>query len=95
LKPVLITPPVQGAAFGLLPAPNSTVSVLVSPTLTAGTAIMIDAAAFASALGVPAFRASQHVTLHMDSAATALSAVGSPNTVAAPMRSAFQSDTTA
>jgi hypothetical protein len=31
----------------------------------------------------------------MDTVPSALSAVGSPNTVAAPMRSAFQSDVTA
>jgi hypothetical protein len=94
LKPVLIAGAVQAASLGVL-APNATAAVLVSPTLTAGTVIAVDAAAFASALGVPSFRASQHVTLHMDTAATALSAVGSPATVAAPMRSAFQSDVTA
>ena len=94
LKPVLIAGPVQGASLGLL-APNSGAAVLIAPTVAAGTVIAVDAAAFASVLGVPAFRASQNVTLHMDTAPTALSATGSPNTVAAPMRSAYQTDVTA
>jgi hypothetical protein len=91
----MILNPVQGAAFGLLPAPNATIDVLVAPNVTAGTVIMVDASAFASVLGAPSFRASQHAAIHMDTAPSALSATGSPNTVAAPMRSAFQSDTTA
>ena len=94
LRPVLIVGPLQAASLGLL-APNSGLTVLISPTMTAGTVIAIDAAAFVSGMGVPAFRASPHVTLHMDSVPSALSAVGAPPTVAAPMRSAFQSDVTA
>jgi len=71
------------------------VPVIPVPNLTAGTVIAVDAAAFASASGLPSFRASQNVTLHMDTVPSALSAVGSPNTLAAPMRSAFQTDVTA
>jgi hypothetical protein len=74
---------------------HTLVDVLVAPNVTAGTVIMVDASAFASVLGAPSFRASQHAAIHMDTAPSALSATGSPNTVAAPMRSAFQSDTTA
>ena len=98
LKPIFITGPIQAATLSLL-APMSNPNgmlILISPTLAAGTVIAVDAAAFASALGVPSFRASQNVTLHEDTAATALSTVGTPaNVVAAPMRSAFQSDVTA
>jgi Phage capsid family len=97
IKPVFITGPVQSATLSLLlpmSNPNGFL-VLTSPTLAAGTVVTIDSAAFASAVGVPSFRASQNVTLHEDTAATALSASGTPNVVAAPMRSAFQSDVTA
>ena len=63
LRPVLIMNPVQAASLGLL-APVSSLTVLVAPTVAAGTVIAVDAAAFASAMGVPAFRASQNAALH-------------------------------
>jgi hypothetical protein len=93
-RPVLIAGPVQAASLGLL-APSSALPVIIAPTLAAGTVIAVDAAAFASALGIPAFRASMNATLHMNDVPGALSAVGTPNVVAAPMRSNFQTDVTA
>jgi hypothetical protein len=93
IKPVLIANSVQTASIGVLA--QAPLPIITAPTLPADQVIAVDAAAFASATGVPSFRASQNVTLHTDTVPSALSAVGSPNTVAAPMRSAFQSDVTA
>lgn len=94
LKPVLITGPIQAASLGLL-APNAALDVLVAPTLAAGTVIAVDVSAFASAVGVPTFRASQNAAWHEDSTPLPLGTTGSPNVVAAPMRSGFQTDVTA
>ena len=93
LRPVLIANSTATASIGVLA--QASLPVITAPTMPADQIIAVDAAAFASAIGVPSFRASQNVTLHMDLAPTALSATGSPNAVAAPMRSAFQSDVTA
>jgi hypothetical protein len=94
LRPVLIVGPAQAASFSLL-APSSTLSVLVSPTVAAGVAIMVDAAAFASALGVPTFKVSIHTTLHENTVPLAIGTPGTPATVAAPTRSMYQTDTSA
>ena len=93
LKPMLIANSVQTASIGVLA--QSSLPIITAPTLPSDQIIAIDAAEFASATGVPSYRASQNVTLHTDTVPSALSAVSSPNTVAAPMRSAFQTDVTA
>jgi HK97 family phage major capsid protein/HK97 family phage prohead protease len=68
-----------------------------STTVPSGTVLLLDAADFFSATGdVPAFNASDTATLHMDDTAPlALSATGAPNTVAAPIRSLYQTDSLA
>jgi HK97 family phage major capsid protein/HK97 family phage prohead protease len=68
-----------------------------STTVPTGTVLLIDAADFFSATGdVPAFTASDTATLHMDDTTPlALSATGAPNTVAAPIRSLYQTDSLA
>ena len=69
--------------------------MLVAPTVTSGTVIAVDAAAFASALGVPSFRASQNATLHDDTVPLPLSSgTQGSGGLAVPMRSGFQTDTT-
>jgi HK97 family phage prohead protease/HK97 family phage major capsid protein len=72
-------------------------NLIVSATVPAGRVIAIDAADFATASGdVPRFAVSTEATLHEeDTTPLALSAAGSPNTVAAPMRSLFQTDAVA
>jgi HK97 family phage prohead protease len=72
-------------------------SIIASLTVPAGTVIAIDASEFATATGdAPRFAVSNEATLHEeDTTPLALSATGSPNTVAAPMRSLFQTDTVA
>jgi len=68
--------------------------VIQSPTVPAGTLTLVDAADFVSVTGDdPRFDISDQATLHMeDTTPLAISAAGSPNTVAAPVRSLFQTD---
>jgi HK97 family phage major capsid protein len=70
---------------------------IVSATCPAGRVIAVDAADFAVAQGdQPRFAVSTDATLHEeDTTPLALSATGSPNVVAAPMRSLFQTDAVA
>jgi HK97 family phage major capsid protein/HK97 family phage prohead protease len=75
-------------------------NIVQSLNQPAGEVTLIDAADFASAMGAPAFDVSDQATLHMDdgtypapaNAPTVLpiSAAGTPNVVAAPVRSLFQ-----
>jgi HK97 family phage prohead protease len=69
--------------------------VIISPTVTAGMLILLDAADFVSVTGDgPMFDVSDTATLHMeDTTPLAIGTVGSPNTVAAPVRSLWQTDT--
>lgn len=73
------------------------VRFIVSATCPAGRVIAVDAADFAVAQGdQPRFAVSTDATLHEeDTTPLALSATGSPNVVAAPMRSLFQTDAVA
>lgn len=68
--------------------------VAQSATVPAGTVALVDAADFFSATGdEPRFDVSDQATLHMeDSAPTGISSAGTPNAVAAPVRSLFQTD---
>ena len=72
-------------------------SFIVSNTVPAARVIAIDAEDFASATGdVPKFAVSTDATLHEeDTTPLALGTTGSPNVVAAPMRSLFQTDAVA
>jgi HK97 family phage prohead protease/HK97 family phage major capsid protein len=73
------------------------VRFIVSATCPAGRVIAVDTADFATAQGdAPRFAVSTDATLHEeDTTPLALSATGSPNVVAAPMRSLFQTDAVA
>ena len=73
------------------------VRFIVSASCPAGRVIAVDAADFATANGdAPRFAVSTDATLHEeDTTPLALSATGSPNVVAAPMRSLFQTDAVA
>jgi hypothetical protein len=53
--------------------------------------IAVDAAAFASSLGAIDFQTSSEATLHMEDTSPAqIGTVGTPNVIAAPTRSLFQ-----
>lgn len=71
--------------------------IIVSPTVPAGTVTLIDAADFVSVSGdEPLFDVSDQATLHMeDTSPTAIGTAGTPNVVAAPVRSLFQTDSLA
>lgn len=68
--------------------------ILLSTTVTAGTVMLIDAADFFSATSdTPRFDINDTATLHMeDTTPLAIGTAGSPNVVAAPVRSLFQTD---
>lgn len=68
--------------------------IIASTTVAAGRVIAVDADWFASATGdAPRFAVSNEATLHMeDTTPLAIGTAGSPNTVAAPTRSLFQTD---
>jgi HK97 family phage major capsid protein/HK97 family phage prohead protease len=69
--------------------------VLQSTSMPAGTVILLDAADFFSATGdEPRFDVNDTATVHMeDTTPLAIGTAGSPNTVAAPVRSLWQTDT--
>ena len=75
-------------------APNINLPVIAAPHLAAGTVIMLDANAFAAAFrGGPQVDVSENAVVHFEDANPAhIGTAGSPNTVAAPARSAFQAD---
>lgn len=71
--------------------------VILSATVTASMVILVDAADFVSVEGdAPRFDMSDQATLHMeDTTPLAIGTAGSPNTVAAPVRSLYQTDSMA
>jgi HK97 family phage major capsid protein/HK97 family phage prohead protease len=71
--------------------------VILSSTVTAGMVILLDADDFVSVEGdAPRFDVSDQATLHLeDTTPLAIGTAGSPNTVAAPVRSLFQTDSMA
>jgi HK97 family phage major capsid protein/HK97 family phage prohead protease len=71
--------------------------VIQSTTVPAGTVLLLDAADFFSATGDdPRFDVSDQATLHMeDTTPLQISTAGTPNVVAAPVRSMFQTDSLA
>jgi len=68
--------------------------VIASSNVTADTMLLVDAADFVSVTGdTPRFDVSDQATIHMeDTTPLAISTAGSPNTVAAPVRSLWQTD---
>ena len=108
---VLIVNPIQAISMGIVQtttgdflfgtaqaaAAKFNASLIISATCPAGRVIAVDAADFATANGdAPRFAVSTDATLHEeDTTPLALGTTGSPNTVAAPMRSLFQTDAVA
>lgn len=71
--------------------------VILSSTVTADMVIMVDAADFVAIEGgMPRFDVSDQATVHLeDTTPLAIGTAGTPNTVAAPVRSLFQTDSMA
>ena len=82
------------AAFASSVLPSSFVyQIAVSTALPAATVVAVDPAGIAAALSnEPRIVASRSAAVHESDTPTALSVVGSPNVVAAPMRSTFQTN---
>jgi hypothetical protein len=94
---VIICNPRQAFAIRIRLGSNFTIPVLASRSVPAGTVIALDPLAIAVAFGVePEFQSSQEAVIHTESSSpAAISSAGSPNTVAAPVRSLWQTDCTA
>lgn len=100
----VIMNPAQGLSISMMDGPDNNsgwfnairerVNLVESTHATAGRLVAIRNSDFATALGdIPEFEMSSQATIHMeDSAPEPISATGSPNTVAAPIRSFFQTD---
>jgi hypothetical protein len=90
---VFVAAPGQAFAAGLQPR-TVNLNIWPSRVLTAGTIIAINASAFISGFGsTPRVEASTEAIFHAeDTSPLAIGTAGAPNTVAAPVRSAWQSD---
>ncbi|MGJ5088503.1 phage major capsid protein [Bradyrhizobium sp. HKCCYLRH1065] len=92
---VFVASPKQAVAMRLRQT-REVYPVLASAALAAGVVIAVAPNGVASAIDpVPRFEIASEGALHMDDAAVQLSAIGTPNVVAAPIRSLFQTDTLA
>lgn len=103
----LLLNPAQARSVRMMAGPNSSgfgwanqfladFRVIVSTSVPSGTVIAIDTADFVTGTGdAPMFEASDQATIHMEDSPSAISAAGTPNTVAAPIRSMFQTNSVA
>jgi Phage capsid family len=93
---VLIAAPAQAASLRLANA-RIGYEVLASGALADRTVVAVASNALVSAMDpAPRFELSKSATVHTEDTSPAqLASVGTPNTVAAPMRSMFQSDSSA
>lgn len=100
---VLIMNPAQARLLSMTPGPNASgfgwaqqflneFTMISSTTIPAGNVYMVDAADFATAAGdAPEFDVSEQTVLHMeDTTPLQIASTGTPNTVAAPTQSMFQ-----
>ena len=80
-----------GVPFGWTTQFTGRYHVIESTSVPAGNVYMIDAADFVSVSGAPEFEVSEEATLHMeDTTPLNIGTVGTPNVVAAPVQSMFQ-----
>jgi hypothetical protein len=89
--PTVLMNPLQATSLATI-AGTGLPGVIVSPNITAGLVIAVDSAAFIAALGAPRISISKEAVVHEDSVPAALATPGSPNVVAAPSRSLWQTD---
>ncbi len=88
--PILITAPAQAVALAMLP-PRSAFEVFASAQMPQGRIVgAVVPAGLATVVEAPGIVASSHATIHMSNPAAEL--VAADGTVAAPERSAFQTD---
>jgi hypothetical protein len=91
-NPILICAPAQYVAMGMYPV-SSVWDYYMSNALPDGTVIGVVPAALATVVEAPRIELVNQTSLHMEQAAQEL--VSSPGTVAAPIRSMWQTDTQA
>jgi hypothetical protein len=91
---IFVASPVQALALRLWAGSDFDFEVLASSALASGVVVAIASNALCSAIDpLPRFNISTETTLHEeDTTPLPLSTAGTPNTVAAPMRSLFQTD---
>jgi len=92
---VFFAAPAQAVAIKLLAGSTFDFPVITAASLAAGTVVAVEARAFASGFSdVPRVDIAKEAVVHWDdSAPAAIGTAGSPNTVAAPVRSGFQTYT--
>jgi hypothetical protein len=89
---VLICAPQQAASLKVWAGPKFDIPILTSAALAAGTIVAVEAPSFASGFSpIPEFSASIEAVLHEESAAP-LPIVDGASTLAAPVRSLWQTD---
>jgi HK97 family phage major capsid protein len=88
----IMSPARYAFASSVLP-PSFGYPLAASSAVAAATVVAVDAQGFAAVMGGEAkILVTENPAVHEDDAPSPFSAVGSPNTVAAPLRSLFQSD---
>jgi hypothetical protein len=92
---VLVAAPQQAVAAKILGGAGFDTPVITAPNLAAGTVIAVEAQAFASGFSdVPRVDIAKEATIHWEDTTPAqIGTAGSPNVVAAPTRSGFQTNT--
>jgi HK97 family phage prohead protease len=96
LRNVRMMPGPNSSGFGWADQFMADFKLIASTVVTAGTIIAVDTADFVTSTGdTPEFEVSDQATIHMDSSPSPISATGTPNTVAAPIRSMFQTNSVA
>lgn len=91
--PVLIMNPGQALSLALAGFAADSPMVIQNANVTVGTVIALDLASFVSASGAPLFSLSEEAVVHLEDTSPAqIGTAGSPNTVAAPSYSTFQSN---
>jgi hypothetical protein len=93
-KAVIVANPAQAFSIAVRLGRNFAIPVWPSAAVAPGTVIAVDPSAFASGFGSePQMSASIETALHFeDTSPSPLSTEGTPNAIAAPIRSLFQSD---
>ncbi len=90
---MMMAPGPGNAGFGWLNQFTDRLTIIESTVVPAGNVYMIEAEDFVSVIGVPEFEISEEATLHIEDTSPAhISATGTPNVVAAPVESMFQTN---
>ena len=95
VSPVFVCSPAQAGSMKLLVGPRFDYPILASVGVPTGTLIVVEASSFVTGFaGTPEFSTTNQTLLHMEGA-TPQPIGGSPNVMASPARSLYQTDTVA